>query len=135
MKIYIASSLENKEKAAQLIHRIRLSGHTITYDWTQRGDVRNDGELAMMETAQSEVNAVTAADMVIIMLPGGRGTHTELGVALATRERKKIWVWADNDAPFGPGTDTCVFYHHPDVTCLSCSLDELCKRVNEAMLY
>ncbi len=131
MKIYIASSLENRERAAALVRQIRISGHTITYDWTMRGDVRNSGEMAMLETAQNEVNAVTDADLVIILLPGGKGTHTELGVALATREKKKIWIWSENEAVFGGGSETCVFYHHPDVTCLSCSFENLCSMISE----
>ncbi len=130
MKIYVASSLNNRDMAAKLVSQLRLSGHMITYDWTQRGDVRNNGEMAMLETSQNEINAVMNADWVIVLLPGGKGTHTELGVALATRERKKIWIWSEDEAPFGGGSATCVFYHHPDVTCLSCSFEDLCARVN-----
>ncbi len=130
MKIYIASGLENKERAAALVRHITQSGHTITYDWTQNGDVRNGGEMLMMQTAQSEVAAVMEAELVIVLLPGGRGTHTELGVALATNENKKIWIWAEEDASFGAGSDTCVFYHLPHVSCISCSFEELCARIN-----
>ena len=131
MNIYVASGLENREQAAALIRQLSMDGHTITYDWTQRGDVRNSGDLAMIETAQREVNAVAEAELVILLLPGGKGTHTELGLALATRENKKIWIWSETEEVFGHGDATCVFYHHPEVSCLSCSFEELCSRVSE----
>lgn len=125
MKIYVASGLENRARAAALIRHIKACGHFVTYDWTQYGDVRGNGETAMRATACSEVEGVSSAELLIVLLPGGKGTHTELGIALATRANKRIWLWSENAAVFGGGDATCVFYHHPSIEHLSCSFASL----------
>lgn len=100
MKIYVASGLENRERASKLISALRMSGHEITYDWTSHGDVRDRGEAVMRETSQNEMQGVIDSDLFIALLPGGKGTHTELGAALATVCNKRIWLWAETPEAF-----------------------------------
>ncbi len=75
----------------------------------------------MQETA-----GVYMADVVIVLLPGGRGTHVELGVALGVADAVvigpedepslRIVIYSPTpDKDFGDGGDTCAFYHHPFV--------------------
>lgn len=131
MKIYIASGLENKDRTAKLMGELRIKGHEITYDWTSHGDVRERGETVMRDTAKNEIQGIIDAELFIVLLPGGKGTHTELGAALATRENKRIWLWAETPESFGSGSNTCVFYHHPSITLLSCPFEELCDMLTE----
>lgn len=129
MNIYVASGLENRARAAMLISCIEDCGHRITYDWTKHGDVRDKGEDAMCATACNEVEGVANAELLIVLLPGGKGTHTELGIALATRAHKRIWMWSEDTAVFGGGSATCVFYHHPAIERLSCSFEALQEKI------
>ncbi len=113
MRFYIASGLENFDNVRSLAARLKSLGHEQTYDWTKHGSVQNSPAL-WPEVSQAEVNGVLAADLVIVLLPGARGTHAELGLAIANTQYKpatRIFV-AGRD----PNERTCVFYHHPFVT-------------------
>ena len=127
----MASGLENRERAAALIRHIEECGHSITYDWTKHGDVRNKGEDVMRATAANEVEGVKSAELLIVLLPGGKGTHTELGIALAANDRKRIWLWSNAPGVFGGGDATCVFYHHPSIEHLSCSFASLQEKLRD----
>ncbi|HOS18922.1 MAG TPA: group-specific protein, partial [Clostridia bacterium] len=82
MRFYVASGLENKDRVKRVLDKIAARGHTISYDWTLHGDVRGRGEEVLNTVAGNETFAVIDASCVLLLLPGGRGTHTELGLAL-----------------------------------------------------
>lgn len=129
MRIYVASGLVNRDRVKAVIDKLTSQGHTVTYNWTLHGDVRGEGEARMREVAQNEAEGVASAELVLLLLPGGKGTHTELGAALATRKNKRIVLWSETGAEFSGGVDTCVFYHHPAIERLLCSFNELIERV------
>lgn len=131
MRFYIASGLENRERVASIVALLSEKGHLPTYDWTQFGDVRGNGVEAMSDTAAKEALAVKDAEFVLIMLPGGSGTHTELGVALASRSNKRIVIWSKTGEEFTDPKKTCVFYFHSSVTRLYCEYEELITYLNE----
>jgi hypothetical protein len=102
-------------------------GHEITYDWSVHGSVQKDGPERIREVAEAECNGVLQADLFVCLLPGGRGTHTELGIALGNKRHKhgvrmagqvggeiRIVLVGDDG---GADERTCCFYHHPDVDC------------------
>lgn len=60
-----------------------------------------------------------------MLLPGGQGTHTELGIALATRANKRIMLWSETGKEFLDNADTCVFYHHMSIEQVTCSYQAL----------
>ena len=111
MKFYIASALENHASVSLAATMLKNAGHTHTYDWTEHGSVQRDGDARIAEVAANEIAGVWAADVVIVLLPGGRGTHTELGVAIGAGKQVHV---------HGPMLDasgrTCAFYHAPNVT-------------------
>lgn len=94
MRFYIATGLVNAEHARKAAEVLRRNGHEQTYDWTTHGDIRHEGAERMSEVAFNELRAVRDAELVVALLPGGQGTHTELGVALATRSNKRIILWS-----------------------------------------
>ena len=65
--------------------------------------------------ALAEIAAVEEADVLIVLLPGGYGTHVEIGVALALG--KPVILHAPDqetlDTPY-----PCIFHYHPLVTLL-----------------
>ena len=83
MKYYIASGLENADVVKRISRVLQTAGHCHTYDWTGHGSVQSAGEDRIKEVARNEFIGVRSADVVIVVLPGGRGTHVELGMAIA----------------------------------------------------
>jgi hypothetical protein len=109
MKIYIASSLENFQKVQEVRDALTAYGHILTYDWTLHGDVRGQCGVRLREVAEAEINGVREADLVVVLLPGGRGTHAELGMANALG--KQVLLVSDCYAPFDSHEKaTCAFY-------------------------
>jgi hypothetical protein len=117
VRFYIASKLENAAAVRALASRLVSFGWTWTYDWTAHGSVQDSGPERIREVAVAEAVGVTSADLVIVLLPGGRGTHAELGIA--------IGHWLAKCSPevaiFGTLTDgdpngrECAFYRHDAV--------------------
>ena len=64
------------------------------------------------EIAVQELNGVCEADVLVVLLPGGFGTHVEIGAALALG--KPVILCAPNqktlETPY-----PCVFHYHPNV--------------------
>ena len=112
MKFYIATRLEQAARHRQLAHALTGGGHVLTYDWTVHGNVRKDGEVRLRETAIAETRGVVEADVLIGLLPGGRGTHVEIGMALGLG--KPVLLWSEKEHGLFEADDrTCAFYHHP----------------------
>lgn len=126
MRFYIASRLENAETVKKVADILKSAGHIHTYDWTVHGSVQNEGQERIAEVAHNEVSSVITADLVIVILPGGRGTHTELGLAIlaAINRRTDIIICAENDDLFMQDERTCAFYWHKSVTKVTGSIDE-----------
>lgn len=114
MKMYIASRLENYLQVQALRDALLAAGHTITYDWTVHGSVQGQGETRLREVAALEIKGVRDADLVVVLLPGGRGTHAELGAANVLG--KPVILFSNSDDPFDcyMGT-TCAFYWNENV--------------------
>lgn len=126
LRFYVASALENAAIVREYRRLIRERGGVITCDWTAHGSVQADGSERIAEVAAAEVRGVISADRVIVVLPGGRGTHTELGIAIG----RGIPV-----AIVGPlvGADgrECAFYRAPGVVLAGDVSPEVAVRVFE----
>lgn len=82
-----------------------------------------EGPGRIAEVAQNEAAGVQEAELFIALLPGGRGTHTELGMAIVhaqyefdedyRKARRRIIVVGDLIDTNGC---ECSFYRHPRVT-------------------
>lgn len=86
MNFYIASTLSNSDNVKQLASELKLLGWKQTYDWTAHGSVQELGHEIMSNVSEREIEGVMNADVLIVLTPGGRGTHIELGVALGANE-------------------------------------------------
>lgn len=78
MKIYVASTLSNSETVKYAIDRLQNDGHTITYDWTSHGIIHNKED--RIQAAVGEYRGVVDCDILLVIMPGGRGTHFEFGL-------------------------------------------------------
>lgn len=130
MRFYIATGLENALRAKELSIVLSRNGHELTYDWMAQGDVKMHGKERMAEIAFNEVRAVRDAELVVALLPGGKGTHTEIGVAIASRSNKRILIWSENGEHFRDEDKCCALYFHPAVERIVCTFDELIKKLD-----
>ncbi len=130
MKIYIASKLENYRQVQAVRDALISAGHSITYDWTLHGSVQGQGVERLKEVAENERRGVVSADAVVVLLPGGRGTHVELGMACALNI--PVMLIVDHSMPyFRPDENTCAFYWNRNVCRCACHADDLPRFVAE----
>lgn len=120
MKFYIASSFKNIEKVRYVSKYLKDKGFIHTYDWTINENVTTLEELKTI--GQKEKNAVIEADFVVVLLPAGKGSHIELGIAIGNG--KKIYLYSPNNELDNIET-TSTFYHLPEVEKCIGTLDKL----------
>ena len=110
-RFYLATRIDRSAQAAPLLAALKAHGWVRTFTWT--GDELDPDRHA--DTAVAELTGVREADVVIALLPGGRGTHVEIGAALALG--KPVILHApDRDTLTKPYP--CVFHYHPGVKLL-----------------
>lgn len=131
MKYYIATSTARCPAHNRLRDLLNELGHEITYDWTTHGSVRETTTERLAQVARAELEAIREADFVVVLLPGGKGTHTELGFSLAAQ--KKVFLHSEELTLFSPGPEVCAFYYAPEVTRFSGALEELAQRVDASL--
>lgn len=106
MKFYVASSLANKEQVQYVSEKLKKKGYTHTYDWTKNERASTLEELQTI--GEAEKKAVLESDFIIVVLPGGKGTHIELGIAIGLD--KTIFLYSP-DQSIEDYESSCTFYH------------------------
>ena len=106
MKFYIASSFKNINQVRNLSAKLQSKGFVQTYDWTQNGRASSYEEL--QQVGQEEKQAVANSDFLVILLPAGKGSHIEFGIALGLGKRIYICAPEKNYFDF---SETSTFYH------------------------
>jgi nucleoside 2-deoxyribosyltransferase len=131
MKYYIATSLSRKTAHNLARDALKLFGHEIVYDWTLHGSVKSVSKERLREVSINELKGIAEADFVIALLPGGNGTHLEIGFAIASG--KRVFLHSEDPALFELGPQTNAFYHHPDVNHLVCPLVDVAAMVHSLL--
>jgi nucleoside 2-deoxyribosyltransferase len=109
-KYYLSTRKDRSNEAASLEQVLKSVGWERTYTWTDLGSCDSD---AYATAALAELEGVRSADVLIVLLPGGFGTHVEIGAALAlgkpvilhSPDRKTL------ETPY-----PCIFHYHPKVS-------------------
>ena len=111
MKFYIGSGFKNCELVNYYSKKLEENGWKHTYNWTK--NISNDETIEdLIEYSKLEQAGIKEADVVIILLPAGRGTHIELGMALALN--KKIFLCSETKDEFSI-ENTVNFYQLPNI--------------------
>ncbi len=110
---------------------LKICGHEITYDWTLHGSVKSVSKERLREVAELMLDGIAEADFVVVLLPGGSGTHLELGFAIA--KGKRVFLHTEDALLYELGPQTIAFYHHPDITRLLCPLAEVGATVHSLL--
>lgn len=119
-KFYVASSFNNIETVRYVSNGLINKGYIQTYDWTQNERATTVEDLK--EIGMQERNAVLEADFIIVLLPAGKGSHIEFGIALG--QGKKIYIYSQNDE-VNKFETTSTFYHLSEVEKCIGTIDEL----------
>lgn len=120
MKFYIGSGLKNYELVNYYSKVLTSHGWQRTYDWTKY--IQNEITFQALEQyAKAERQGIREADVVIILLPAGRGTHVELGMALGMNKRIYICTGAEEEFNLENMVD---FYELPDIVRVVGTADE-----------
>ncbi|MGL6220563.1 MAG: nucleoside 2-deoxyribosyltransferase [Lacrimispora sphenoides] len=106
MNFYIASSFKNVEQVREISNELKLKGYIHTYDWTQNEKASSLEKLATIGVKEKE--AVMNSDFLVILLPAGKGSHIELGIALGLR--KRIYIYSPTNEIY-EYDKTSTFYH------------------------
>lgn len=83
-RFYIATTVSNWKNHNVVRDTLVAAGHQITYDWTvnvNEGDLRGQPIERIREVAYGEAEGIRDADFMVTLLPGGYGTHAEIGMA------------------------------------------------------
>ena len=125
MKFYIGSGMKNCEGVRYYANKLKENGWHQTYDWVKNisDDVSIDD---MIEYAKLESRGIVDSDVVIILLPAGRGAHIELGMAMALN--KKIFLCSTTKEDFCI-ENTVAFYELPNIVKLVGTADENLKEI------
>ena len=113
MRFYIASSLKNYKQVRDLSHLLKNAGWEHTNDWTLNCPVEKTDVETLKSIGEKEYEGIKKSDIVIVLTPQGRGTHTEFGMAIALN--KKVCICHHDDTYFKCDDNTSTFYWLPQV--------------------
>lgn len=125
MKFYIGSGMKNCELVNYYSKMLEEKGWKHTYNWAK--NINGDETIEdLIEYSKLEQQGIINSDVVIILLPAGRGTHIELGIALALN--KKIFLCSETKEEFSI-ENTVNFYQLPNIVRLVGTADENLKEI------
>ncbi len=111
-RFFLSTRKDRSEEANTLSAALKAHGWERTFKWTDKDGEGSAGHAAV---ALAELKGVREADVLVVLLPGGYGTHVEIGAALALG--KPVILHAPDqktlDTPY-----PCVFHYHPGVKLL-----------------
>jgi nucleoside 2-deoxyribosyltransferase len=109
---YLSTRKDRNAEAVPLMEALQARGWERTFDWANQGF---SGPSEYSDLAVAEISGIRDADVLIVLLPGGYGTHVEIGAALALG--KPVILHAPSretlETPYA-----CAFHYHPAVKLL-----------------
>ena len=125
MNFYIGLGMKNCELVNYYSKILEEKGWKHTYNWAK--NINGDETIKdLIEYSKLEQQGIIDSDVVIILLPAGRGTHIELGMALALN--KKIFLCSETKEEFNI-KNTVNFYQLPNIVRLVGTADENLKEI------
>ncbi len=125
MYYYIGSGFNNIENVRRLRDLLTAQGHTHTYDWTR--NARADSVDVLRDIGEKERDAIKTSDFVVILLPAGKGSHVELGIAIGSGV--PVFLHDTTDSMTNVET-TSTFYHVSHVVQLTDDLEDVPHQID-----
>lgn len=126
IKFYVASGFQNKTAVKHLGQKLKKVGYIQTYDWTINAKAETVEELEKI--GKEELRGVSDSDFLIVILPGGKGTHIELGIALS--QNKRVYLYSQDPLYFEPN-NSCTFYHLSNVNIITGNIENLISSLHK----
>ena len=124
MKVYIGAKFGNMDKVISLSKKLEEKGIINNYNWAL--DLKEEEtEEDLIESAKKELEAIKNSDSVIFLLPLGRGSHVELGMALACD--KQVILCSESTELLE--NDPINFYKLPDIIKIVDSYDAIENKI------
>lgn len=118
IRAYIATGYRNRAAYDTARCLLAARGVSITYDWTTTEPPpthqRADRDSFLRWSAKRERDGVLSADLVLVLLPGGLGTHAELGLALGADRDVVLYTPRPGLMLEDNGDPRCIFYGEVD---------------------
>ena len=125
MNFYIGSGFKNCELVNYYSKILEENGWHHTYNWSK--NITGDETIEdLVQYSKLEQQGIIDSNVVIILLPAGRETHIELGMALALN--KKIFLCSTTEDEFTI-QNTVNFYQLPQVNKLVGTHDEMISQI------
>lgn len=106
-RFYISTRKDRSAEGEALSHALIEHGWVCTFNW---GSLAEPNPLDLERIALDEIEGVRQSDVLIVLLPGGFGTHVEIGAAIAYG--KPIVLHSPSEAVLETPY-RCVFHYHP----------------------
>lgn len=108
-KFYLSTKKDRSEEGGVISRALVERGWTCTFDWTSLSDSASQDFVTL---ARLEIDGIRKADVVIVLLPGGFGTHVEIGAAIAFDKHIVLHSPSQGvlETPY-----PCVFHYHPAI--------------------
>ena len=110
MNVYIAAATTDFEIVREVATALQRAGHVQTFDWTRAEEV--NGTQVRADLAEAEVEGVRRADLLVAIMPGGRGTHAEIGAALGLKKPILLVCFGSWALSNSTSRKECLFYSH-----------------------
>ena len=75
MKFYLSTGKDRLDQATPLLDALKAHGWKQTFAWSSQDALSPAG---YADIAEAELAGVRSADVLIVLLPGGFGTHVEM---------------------------------------------------------
>jgi nucleoside 2-deoxyribosyltransferase len=111
-RFFLSTRKDRATEANAISAALETHGWVRTFVWSAVEGADTDQRSAM---AIADLQGVCDADVLIVLLPGGYGTHVEIGAALALN---KPVILHSPDRQTLERPYPCVFHYHPEVTLL-----------------
>ena len=115
------------DKISKFSKKLQNYGWQHTYNWAENIK-ENETIEDLIEYSKLEQKGIEEADAVIIILPAGRGTHIELGMAIALN--KKIYLYSSQKEEFDI-ENTVNFYQIPSIQRIVGDIDYAIKEITK----
>jgi len=125
-KFYVASSFKNIDTVKYVCNCLINRGYFHTYDWTQNNRAATLEDLRVI--GQYEKESVLESDFVIVILPAGKGSHIELGLALG--QEIPIYLYSPNN-DIDDFETTSTFYHLDGIVKCTGTIDSLIEQIDK----
>jgi nucleoside 2-deoxyribosyltransferase len=114
-RFYFSTRVDRNSEGRLLLKALESRGWERTYIWSDQ-TVNPD---KYRDIARAELEGIRLADIVVVLLPGGYGTHAEIGAALALG--KPVILHSPDHTTLNTPYP-CVFHYHPLVDLIVCEV-------------